>query len=156
MTTNMNVTKIQKFVTIVYQEIIVLLGITHRPVFYLKHNVSETPGISPFVWKDRGKPRKLQWTEILTRDLTNMNLKCPTATCATTPVRDQFHWRQKSNQYKQSICIRKGWIETVHMPQIITLSRVRGSVTNNNGFWTGWLDLLALLLQLQLIITAHN
>jgi hypothetical protein len=24
----------------------------------------------------------------------------------------------------------------------IILSRVRGSVTNNNGFWTGWLDLL--------------
>jgi hypothetical protein len=37
-----------------------------------------------------------------------------------------------------------------------TLSRVRGSVTNNNGFWIGWLDLLALLLQLQPIITAHN
>jgi hypothetical protein len=39
------------------------------------------------------------------------------------------------------------------------LSRVRGSVTNNNGFWIGWLDLLALLLQLLLIksiITAHN
>jgi hypothetical protein len=25
------------------------------------------------------------------------------------------------------------------------LSRVRGSVTNNNGFWIGWLDLLVLL-----------
>jgi hypothetical protein len=35
-------------------------------------------------------------------------------------------------------------------------SRIRGSVTNNNGFWIGWLDLLALLLQLQPIITAHN
>jgi hypothetical protein len=23
-----------------------------------------------------------------------------------------------------------------------TLSRVRGSVANNNGFWIGWLDLL--------------
>jgi hypothetical protein len=33
------------------------------------------------------------------------------------------------------------------------LSRVRGSVTNNNGFWIGWLDSLALLLQLQ---SAHN
>jgi hypothetical protein len=34
---------------------------------------------------------------------------------------------------------------------------VRGvCVTNNNGFWIGWLDLLALLLQLQPIITAHN
>jgi hypothetical protein len=29
-------------------------------------------------------------------------------------------------------------------------------VTNNNGFWIWWLDLLALLLQLQPIITAHN
>jgi hypothetical protein len=40
------------------------------------------------------------------------------------------------------------------------LSRVRGSVTNNNGFWIGWLNLLTLLLQLHLItityITAHN
>jgi hypothetical protein len=29
-------------------------------------------------------------------------------------------------------------------------------VTNNNRFWIGWLDLLALLLQLHPIITAHN
>jgi hypothetical protein len=36
------------------------------------------------------------------------------------------------------------------------LSRVRGSRTNNNGFWIGWLDFLALLLQLQPIITARN
>jgi hypothetical protein len=36
------------------------------------------------------------------------------------------------------------------------LSHVQGPVTNNNGFWTGWLDLLALLLQLHLIITSHN
>jgi hypothetical protein len=35
------------------------------------------------------------------------------------------------------------------------MSRVRGSVTNNNGFWNAWLDLLALLLQLQSIITAQ-
>jgi hypothetical protein len=28
------------------------------------------------------------------------------------------------------------------------LSRIRVSVNNNNGFWIGWLDLLALLLQL--------
>jgi hypothetical protein len=35
-------------------------------------------------------------------------------------------------------------------------SRVRGSVTNNNGFWIGWFNLLALLLQLQSIVTAHN
>jgi hypothetical protein len=39
---------------------------------------------------------------------------------------------------------------------ILILSRVRGSVTNNNRFWIGWLDLLALLLQLQSTITAHN
>jgi hypothetical protein len=42
---------------------------------------------------------------------------------------------------------------------LILLSRVRGSVTDNNGFWIGWLDLLALLLQLQNlqpITTAHN
>jgi hypothetical protein len=36
------------------------------------------------------------------------------------------------------------------------LSRVRGSVTNNNGLWTGWSDLLALLLQLQPIIAVLN
>jgi hypothetical protein len=36
------------------------------------------------------------------------------------------------------------------------LSRVRGSVTNNNGFWIWWLDLSVLLLQLQSIIIAHN
>jgi hypothetical protein len=29
-------------------------------------------------------------------------------------------------------------------------------VTNNNGFWIGWSDLLPTSLQLQLIITAHN
>jgi hypothetical protein len=34
------------------------------------------------------------------------------------------------------------------------LSCVRGSVTNNNGFWIGWLDLLALLLQSLLITIA--
>jgi hypothetical protein len=34
------------------------------------------------------------------------------------------------------------------------LSRVRGSVTNNNGFWFGLWDLLALLLQS--LIKAHN
>jgi hypothetical protein len=39
---------------------------------------------------------------------------------------------------------------------IMILSRVRGSVTNNNGFWIGWLNLLTLLLQLQLIITPHK
>jgi hypothetical protein len=39
---------------------------------------------------------------------------------------------------------------------IYILLRVWGSVTNNNGFWIGWLDLLALRLQLQSIITAHN
>jgi hypothetical protein len=33
---------------------------------------------------------------------------------------------------------------------------VWGSVTNNNSFWIGWLDLLARLLQLQSSITAHN
>jgi hypothetical protein len=38
----------------------------------------------------------------------------------------------------------------------IIVSRVRGSMTNNNGFWIGWLDLLALLLQLLSILTAHN
>jgi hypothetical protein len=42
--------------------------------------------------------------------------------------------------------------------QFILFSRVRGSVTNNNGFRTAWLDLLTLLLKLQLITitTAHN
>jgi hypothetical protein len=36
------------------------------------------------------------------------------------------------------------------------LSRVRGSVTNNIGFWIGWLDLLALLLQSLLITINYN
>jgi hypothetical protein len=35
-------------------------------------------------------------------------------------------------------------------------SRGRGSVSNNNGFWIGWLDLLALLLQLHLITINYN
>jgi hypothetical protein len=38
----------------------------------------------------------------------------------------------------------------------IILSRVRGSVTNNNGFCIGWLELLALLLQLRLITITYN
>jgi hypothetical protein len=38
----------------------------------------------------------------------------------------------------------------------IILSRVRDFVTNDKGFWIGWLDLFELLLQLQSIITAHN
>jgi hypothetical protein len=33
---------------------------------------------------------------------------------------------------------------------------MRGFVTNNNGFWIEWLNLLALLLQIQPTITAHN
>jgi hypothetical protein len=40
------------------------------------------------------------------------------------------------------------------------LSRVRGSVTNNNGFWIGWLDLLTPFFynhyNLKSIITTHN
>jgi hypothetical protein len=32
----------------------------------------------------------------------------------------------------------------------------RGSVTNNNGLWIGWLDLLIPSVQLQSIIAAHN
>jgi hypothetical protein len=40
--------------------------------------------------------------------------------------------------------------------RVLVLSRVRGSVTNNKGFWIGLLDLLALLLQLQPTATAHN
>jgi hypothetical protein len=40
----------------------------------------------------------------------------------------------------------------------LILSYGQGSLTNNNGFWIGWLDLLALLLQFHLITvtTAHN
>jgi hypothetical protein len=37
-----------------------------------------------------------------------------------------------------------------------TLTRVRGSVTDNNGFWIWCLDLLALLLQLYLFKIAYN
>jgi hypothetical protein len=47
-------------------------------------------------------------------------------------------------------------LQLFHMDAGTIPSRDRGSVTNNNGLWIGWLDLLALLLQLQLIITAHN
>jgi hypothetical protein len=39
---------------------------------------------------------------------------------------------------------------------LYTLSRVRGSVTNNNGFRIGWFDLLAFLLQLESMIPVHN
>jgi hypothetical protein len=35
-------------------------------------------------------------------------------------------------------------------------SRVRGSVSNNNGFWIGYLDLLALLIQLHLIKISYS
>jgi hypothetical protein len=36
------------------------------------------------------------------------------------------------------------------------LSRVRDSLTNNNRFWIGWLNLLPPFLQLKSILTAHN
>jgi hypothetical protein len=36
------------------------------------------------------------------------------------------------------------------------VSRIWGSVTDNNGFWNGWLDLLAHLIQLQSVMTALN
>jgi hypothetical protein len=36
------------------------------------------------------------------------------------------------------------------------LSRVRASVTNNCGFWIGWLDLLPQSLELKSITTVHN
>jgi hypothetical protein len=36
----------------------------------------------------------------------------------------------------------------------LILSRVQGSLTNNNGFWIGWLNLLTLLLQ-SLLITIN-
>jgi hypothetical protein len=36
------------------------------------------------------------------------------------------------------------------------LSRIWTSVTNNNGFWIRWLELLALRLQLQSVTTARN
>jgi hypothetical protein len=38
----------------------------------------------------------------------------------------------------------------------LIMSRVRGSVTYNNGFWVGCLDLLALLLQLLLSTITRN
>jgi hypothetical protein len=44
----------------------------------------------------------------------------------------------------------------VRLHSFIILSRVRGSVANNNGFWNRWLDLLELILQLQSVIRAHN
>jgi hypothetical protein len=49
------------------------------------------------------------------------------------------------------------WASTACYRNSFTFSsRVRGSMTNNNGFWAEWLDLLALFLQLQSITTAHN
>jgi hypothetical protein len=39
---------------------------------------------------------------------------------------------------------------------LFILSCVRGSVMNNNGFWIGRLDLLAMLVQLHLITITHN
>jgi hypothetical protein len=39
---------------------------------------------------------------------------------------------------------------------LFIFSRVRGSVTTNNGFWIGRLDLLALLLQLHLITITYK
>jgi hypothetical protein len=44
----------------------------------------------------------------------------------------------------------------ISIPSYTILSHVWDSVTNNNGFWSEWLDLLVLLLQSQSIITAHN
>jgi hypothetical protein len=38
----------------------------------------------------------------------------------------------------------------------LILSRVRGSVTNNNGFWIGWLDLLTPSLQSLVITVSYS
>jgi hypothetical protein len=35
-------------------------------------------------------------------------------------------------------------IQSRFKSRTLVLSRVRGSVANNNGFWIGWLNLLAL------------
>jgi hypothetical protein len=43
------------------------------------------------------------------------------------------------------------WIIFIYRKVFDLLSRVRGSVTNSNGLWIGWLDLLTLLLQSVLI-----
>jgi hypothetical protein len=79
-------------------------------------------------------------------------------------VNDQFHSPVALPQEKETLvssrtwfCIR--WI--CHEFMVVTtsgtkMSSVRGSVTNNNWFWIGWLDLLAFLLQLQSIITAPH
>jgi hypothetical protein len=67
-------------------------------------------------------------------------LQIISVTCYETCLHCQYSWRSislKANLF----CL---------------LSRVRGSVTNSNGFWVGWLDLLPLILQLQLLITAQN
>jgi hypothetical protein len=48
-------------------------------------------------------------------------------------------------------------VSKIVQPQIsYILSYVRCSSTNNKGFWIGWLDLLALLIRLQWILTAQN
>jgi hypothetical protein len=43
-----------------------------------------------------------------------------------------------------------------YMYYYYVLSCVQGSVANNNGFWTGWLDLLTPSLQLLLITFNYN
>jgi hypothetical protein len=52
-----------------------------------------------------------------------------------------------SSTYVVIELLRLQWVECVP-------SRVRGSVTNNNGVWIGWLDLLTFLLQ-SLLITMN-
>jgi hypothetical protein len=48
-------------------------------------------------------------------------------------------------------------VETLHSgSHVTTVICVRGSVTNSNGFWIGWLDLLALLSQSLLITISYN
>jgi hypothetical protein len=59
---------------------------------------------------------------------------------------------------KLELWVRNPTIKRMHVktPSVFLLSRVRDSVTNNNGFWIGWMDLLALLLQSLLVTTTYN
>jgi hypothetical protein len=70
-------------------------------------------------------------------------------------------YKAPHNFFNEKIFFYGNWIQ-LSFPSwnfyynLFHISTCPGSVTNNSGFCIEWLDLLALLLQLQPIITAHN
>jgi hypothetical protein len=74
-------------------------------------------------------------------------------------VKVQFHFINTEELgyiglYCTTLCMREKTLQITCMLKQNILSRVRGFVTNNNGFWICWLDLFAL--PLQSLIRAHN